>query len=140
VKIEGYHHIGLLVQDSEKSRAFYEAFGGKVIHTFLSKTTGKNVYLLDVGGNAVIEIIPKGNGQEEKDPHWVHVAFRTDDPKAAYETALKAGAVSQQAPKEITLGTMTAVNAFILGLDNEVIEFFREIQGNTAATAVPPRA
>jgi lactoylglutathione lyase len=127
LKITGYHHIGLYVQDSEKSRVFYESFGGKVVHTFLSKTTGKNVYLLDVGQNAVIEIIPKGNGKEEKDPHWVHATFRTDDPKAAYETAIKAGAISQQEPKEITIGSMAAINAFVLGPDNEVIEFFKEI-------------
>jgi catechol 2,3-dioxygenase-like lactoylglutathione lyase family enzyme len=127
MKISGYHHIGLYVRDSEKSRAFYEGLGGKVYHSFLSTTTGKNVYLIDLGGGAVIEVIPKGTGKAETDPHWVHATFKTEDPKAEYDAALKAGAASMQEPKEITLGTMIAVNAFVLGPDGEVIEFFKEI-------------
>jgi catechol 2,3-dioxygenase-like lactoylglutathione lyase family enzyme len=127
MKINGYHHIGLYVKDSEKSRAFYESLGGKVRHSFLSKTTGKNVYLIDLGGGAVIEVIPKGIGKAETDPHWVHAAFKTEDPGAEYDAALKAGATSMQEPKEITLGAMAATNAFVLGPDGEVIEFFKEM-------------
>lgn len=127
MKIKGYHHIGLYAKDSEESRVFYEALGGRVCHSFLSESTGKNVYLIEMGGSAIIEVIPKGIDKAEQDPHWVHVAFKTEDSQAEYETAIKAGARSLQNPMKITLGTMTAANAFVLGPDGEIIEFFEEL-------------
>jgi lactoylglutathione lyase len=73
----------------------------------------------------VVEIIPRGNGEEEANAHWAHVAIRTDDTRAAYDLAIKAGAVSRTPPQDINLGTMAACNAFVLGPDREVIEFFQ---------------
>jgi catechol 2,3-dioxygenase-like lactoylglutathione lyase family enzyme len=125
MNITGFHHVGLYVKDSERSRLFYEKLGGTVIHNFLSKSTGKNVYLVDLGG-AVLEIIPKGTGERETNPHWVHVTFRTEDPALEYRMAIDAGAASIQEPKEITLGSMKAFNSFVTGPDGEVIEFFKE--------------
>ncbi|MDR0877156.1 MAG: VOC family protein [Treponema sp.] len=122
----GFHHIGLWVKDSQKSFDFYtKGLGGKVVHSFPTADTHQTVYLVDLGNNAVIEIIPRGNGEEEKDAHWVHVAIRTDDARAAYETAVKAGAESRQEPKDQQLGTMAVVNAFVYGPDREVIELFQ---------------
>jgi lactoylglutathione lyase len=73
----------------------------------------------------VIEIIPRGNGEEETNAHWAHVALRTGDAQGAYDAAIKAGAVSRTAPSDALLGTMAVRNAFVLGPDNEVIEFFQ---------------
>ena len=87
--------------------------------------TSKIIYLVDMGGNAVIEIIPKGNGEDELNAHWAHLAIRTDDSKAAYDLAIKAGAVSKMEPKEVKLGTMDACISFVYGPDQEVIEFFQ---------------
>jgi hypothetical protein len=53
------------------------------------------------------------------------VALRTGDAQAAYDAAIKAGAVSRTAPSDVQLGTMAVRNAFVLGPDNEVIEFFQ---------------
>ncbi|GHT95221.1 hypothetical protein FACS1894141_3410 [Spirochaetia bacterium] len=126
MQINGFHHIGLWVKDSEKSYNFYvNGLGGKVVHTFLTGDTHKTIYLVDLGNNAVIEIIPRGNGKEEADAHWAHVAIRTDDARAAYALALKAGATSRSEPNDCMLGTMSACNAFVLGPDHEVIEFFQ---------------
>jgi lactoylglutathione lyase len=126
MKFDGYHHIGLWVKDSEKSLNFYtKGLGGKVVFSFPMADTGKTIYLVDLGNNAVVEIIPRGNGAEETNAHWVHVAIRTDDARAAYDLALKAGAVSRTAPQDMTLGTMPVCNAFVLGPDHEVIEFFQ---------------
>jgi lactoylglutathione lyase len=125
MQFNGIHHLGLWVKDAEKSLDFYTQLGAKVIHSFPMSDTDKTIYLVDLGNNAVVEIIPRGNGEEEKDAHWAHVAFRTDDARAAYDLALKAGAATQMEPKDVNLGTMAATIAFVLGPDKEVIEFFQ---------------
>jgi lactoylglutathione lyase len=125
MKFDGYHHIGLWVKDEHKSLEFYRKLGGKVVFSFPMSDLPKTINLVDLGNNAVIEIIPRGNGAEEKDAHWAHVAIRTDDARAAYDLAIKAGAVSRTAPQDMNLGTMPVTNAFVLGPDHEVIEFFQ---------------
>jgi lactoylglutathione lyase len=126
MQFDGFHHIGLLVKDSEKSLEFYTTgMGGKVVHSFPMGDTGKTITLVDLGNNAVVELIPRGNGEEEKDAHWAHLAIRTDDTASAYAKALKAGAVSRSEPNAGNLGTMAVTNAFVLGPDREVIEFFQ---------------
>jgi catechol 2,3-dioxygenase-like lactoylglutathione lyase family enzyme len=126
MKFNGYHHIGLYAQDLEKSLKFYtEGLGGKITFSFPMGNTGRTIYLVDLGGNAVVEIIPKGNGEAESNAHWAHIAVATDDARAAYEKARKAGALNQSEPQDIVLGTMAVVNAFVTGPDGEVIEFFQ---------------
>ncbi|MDR0669449.1 MAG: VOC family protein [Treponema sp.] len=126
MRFNGFHHIGLWVKDAEKSLDFYtRGLGGTVALSFPMGDSGKTIHLVDLGDNAVIEIIPQGNGEEERNAHWAHVALRTGDARAAYDAAIKAGAVSQTAPNDVRLGTMAACIAFVLGPDNEVIEFFQ---------------
>jgi lactoylglutathione lyase len=126
MQFNGFHHIGLWVKDSKKSLDFYtRGLGGTVVFNFPMGESGQTIYLVDMGDNAVIEIIPQGNGEEEINAHWAHIALRTGNTQAAYDAAIKAGAVSRTAPSDIQLGTMAARNAFVLGPDNEVIEFFQ---------------
>ena len=126
MSFSGYHHVGLSVKDAQKSVDFYtKGLGGKVTFSFPMSDSGKTIYLVDLGGNAVIEIIPRGEGKEEENAHWAHIAVRTDNAKAAYDAAIKAGAVNRTEPKEVQLGTMPACIAFVLGPDKEVIEFFQ---------------
>jgi lactoylglutathione lyase len=126
MQFSGYHHTGLYAKDAEKSLDFYtKGLGGKVAFSFPMAGSDKTIYLVDLGGNAVIEIIPKGNGEEETNVHWAHIAIRTDDAKAAYEMAIKAGAVCRIGPKEVKLGTMSVCHAFVYGPDREVLEFFQ---------------
>jgi len=129
MQINGYHHAGLWVKDIQKSLDFYTGgMGGKVVFSFpMPADKSKTIYLVDMGGNAVVEIIPKGNGEEEVNAHWAHLAFRTDDARAAYDRAVRAGAASRTEPMEAKLGTMAVINAFVLGPDREVIEFFQEL-------------
>jgi lactoylglutathione lyase len=121
----GFHHIGLWVRDSEKSRDFYtRGLGGTVVHSFpRADAPDKIIYLVDLGNNAVVEIVPRGTGAEEANARWVHIAIRTDDTQAAYDTAIRAGAESRTKPQDINLGTMPVRNAFVLGPDKEAIEF-----------------
>ena len=126
MKYNGFHHIGLVVNDAEKSLDFYtQGLGGKEIFNFPMSNSGKTIYLVDMGDNAVIEIIPRGNLEEEAHARWAHIALCTDDVKAAYETAIKDGAKSRTEPKDVTLGTMEAAVSFVYGPDQEVIEFFQ---------------
>ncbi|MDR0731951.1 MAG: VOC family protein [Treponema sp.] len=126
MRFNGFHHIGLWVKDTERSLDFYtRGLGGTVVFSFPMGDSGKSIYLVDLGDNAVIEIIPRGNGEEERNARWAHVALRTGDARVAYDTAIKAGAVSQTPPSDVQLGTMAACIAFVLGPDNEIIEFFQ---------------
>ena len=127
MQFNGFHHVGLFAQDAQKSLDFYTTgLGGKMVYSFpLPSDSSKTIYLVDLGGNAVVEIVPRGNGEEEKNAHWAHISLRTDDTKAAYELAIKAGAVSRDKPREVMLGTMSVCNAFVFGPDREVIEFFQ---------------
>ncbi|MDR0569452.1 MAG: VOC family protein [Spirochaetaceae bacterium] len=126
MEFNGYHHVGLWVKDSERSLNFYtKGLGGKVVFSFPMADMDKTIYLVDLGNNAVVEIIPRGNGEEETNAHWAHLAIRTDDARTAYDTALKAGATSRTAPQDLKLGSMPVCNAFVLGPDHEVIEFFQ---------------
>ncbi|MDR3172660.1 MAG: VOC family protein [Treponema sp.] len=126
MRFNGFHHIGLWVKDAEKSLDFYtRGLGGTVVFSFPMGDSGKTVYLVDLGNNAVVEIIPRGNGEEEANARWAHIALRSGDTQTAYDAAMKAGAVSQTAPADLRLGTMAVRNAFVLGPDNEVIEFFQ---------------
>jgi lactoylglutathione lyase len=125
MQFNGIHHIGLWVKDPDKSLAFYQALGGKIVFSFPMGDSGKTINLVDLGNNAVVEIIPRGNGQEETNAHWAHVAIRTDDARAAYDLAIKAGAESQSTPQDMNLGTMPVCNAFVRGPDHEVLEFFQ---------------
>ena len=126
MKFNGYHHIGLRVNDLEKSLSFYtEGLGGIITFSFPMGDTGKTIYLVDLGGNSIVELIPRGNGKDEENAHWAHIALATDDTRAAYEIAIKAGATSQNEPADVLLGTMAVCNAFVTGPDGEVIEFFQ---------------
>ena len=126
MQINGYHHVGLFVKDAQKSLDFYtRGLGGKVVFSFPMSGSDRVINLVDLGNNAVIEIIPRGSGDEELNAHWAHLAVRTDDARAAYDMAMKAGAVSRSEPNESSLGTMAVCNAFVYGPDREVIEFFQ---------------
>jgi lactoylglutathione lyase len=126
MRFNGFHHIGLWVKDAGKSLDFYtRGLGGTEVFSFPMGDSGKTIHLVDLGDNAVVEIIPRGNGEEERSARWAHIALRTGDARAAYDAALKAGALSQTAPGDALLGAMAVCNAFVLGPDNEVIEFFQ---------------
>ena len=126
MKIDGYHHIGLIVDDADKSLAFYEKLGAAKTFSFpMGGAEGKNIYLVDIGGHAVIEIVPRGNNGEEANARFAHIALNTDDTKALYDKAMKAGAESRTEPREVSLGTMKACIAFVLGPDKETLEFFQ---------------
>jgi Lactoylglutathione lyase and related lyases len=126
MQFNGFHHIGLFVKNVEESLKFYtEGLGGKTTFSFPMGNSGKTIFLVDLGNNAVVELIPRGNENPEVDAKWAHIAVAADDARAAYALAMKAGAKSQSEPNDMMLGTMAVCNAFVNGPDGEVIEFFQ---------------
>jgi len=129
MKYNGFHHIGLKTKDAEKSLDFYtRVLGGKETMRFPMPGSDKTIYMVDLGNNAVVEIIPRGTEEEEANARWAHIALRTDDARAAYEAAIKNGAVSQSEPKELDIGIMTICIAFVYGPDREIVEFFQIVK------------
>ena len=120
----GFHHIGLLVKDVDKSLEFYKKLGGVETFSFPMGDSGQKIYLVDIGGHAVVELIPKGFDEDEANARYAHIALETGDAKAAYELAVSAGAAPRSEPAEAGLGTMKVCTAFVYGPDKEVIEFF----------------
>ncbi|MBR6783565.1 MAG: hypothetical protein IKM32_02630 [Clostridia bacterium] len=61
----------------------------------------------------------------------MHLAFKVDDVELAYNTAIKAGAVSKSEPYEACPPTavppIKMLVAFVYGPDGELLEFFKEI-------------
>lgn len=126
MKFNGFHHIGLIVDDAEKSLKFYtEGLGGTETFQFPMSGNGKTIYLVDLGGHAVVELIPRGNEGPEANARWAHIALDTDDARGDYARALAAGAQKRSEPNDCMLGAMAVCNAFVTGPDGEVIEFFQ---------------
>ena len=122
---QGYHHIGLAVPNTARSLSFYEAIGGREVYRF--PIGDQFAYLVDLGGGAVIEILPFGQGGEEKEARFAHIALNCKDVYAAYDLLLKAGATVKSEIREGALmgePPMPMTNCFLYGPDGEQIELF----------------
>ena len=116
---KGYHHIGLYVQDMEKSLKFYqEGLGGKITMSFGPED--HKIYMVELAPGAVVELIPHETSGANMP--WAHIALWTDEIHAAFDRAVAAGAKIKSAPRDED-GPMN--NAFIIGPDDESIEFFQ---------------
>ena len=128
MRINGYHHVGLFVTDAQRSLEFYTKLGGRETFSFpMPDNSEKTIYLVDLGNNAVIEIIPRGIESPEENARWAHIALACDDVQAAFDLAVELGATVRSEPREVMLGDRLCANAFIYGPDGEVIEFFRTL-------------
>lgn len=120
--IKGFHHVAIYTDDLAKSKAFYEAIGAKEVHSFVSAGSGKEILLMELAKGAVFELIQKP--AQKCEGAFPHVAIETDDCKALFDVAVKAGATVDSPVREMALGTMNVKNAFLKGPDGEIIEFF----------------
>ena len=126
--VNGVHHIALATKDMDKSLAFYvEGLGGKVVHSFPMGNSGKSIYLVDLGNNAVLEIIPRPLENAEVDARFFHLCLASTDVQADFDKAIAAGATVRSEPKESMLGTMKVCNAFVIGPDDEVLEYLKAL-------------
>ena len=121
----GYHHVALRARDLHKTIAFYEALGCSVVRSWGEGE--KEVCMLDVGGNNIIEIFAGGGSEDESFPHFEHIALRSEDVDGDFQAALAAGAREKNAPNDVNIGGFYPVRiAFVFGLNDEVIEFILE--------------
>lgn len=129
VKGMGFHHISLRCKDIEKSIKFYEALGCVKVAEWEGKV-GK-IAMVDLGDGGRIELFSGGvEDKVESDTQsgeWFHLALKSDDPDAAFATAIAAGATEKFAPYDMVIKSeppMPVRLAFVYGPNGEVIEFF----------------
>lgn len=121
----GYHHVALRAQNMEETLKFYAALGCNVVRSW-GEGDGQAA-MLDVGGNNIIEVFAGGTPEAESKPRFEHIALRSDDVDGDYAQAMAAGATSHIEPKDVMLaGVMPIRIAFVIGPNQEVIEFFCE--------------
>ena len=125
IKRTGFHHVALRAQHLEQSIEFYTKLGCSVIRSW-GEGDGRGV-MLHMGGGNNLEMFAGGTAQAEEHPRFEHIALKCDDVDADYQAALEAGATSQVEPKDGSLGGVLPIRiAFVVGPNQEVIEFFQE--------------
>lgn len=129
IKGMGFHHIALRCKDFDKSMQFYKALGCVVAAAW--GTAPHCSALIDLGDGGHIELFSDGAGvkteSDTQSGEWLHLALACDDPDAAFETAVAAGAAVKFAPYDAKIASdppMPLRIAFVYGPDGEVIEFF----------------
>ena len=126
----GFHHIALRVRDFDATlRLYQDGFGFERVYGW-GDGDGRAA-MLDTGDGNYLEVFAGGKrpaGEDAPEGALLHLALRTPDVDAAYARALAAGARSQTAPTDVEIAGDYPVPvrlAFVVGLDGEVIEFFR---------------
>ncbi len=126
MRIKGFYHVAVDSLDTERSRAFYEALGGKVILSLPRTEDGGMNYHLEIAPGAVIEIQPPRSGVPGEPAGWGHVALETDNCREACEIAEAAGGVVSKWPMDKVMvhtgGQIPFRNAIVFGPDGEKIE------------------
>lgn len=129
IKNLGFHHIALKASDFEKSLEMYKALGLKEYARW--GDSEKTIALLDLGNGGKIELFSNGGDEYSENGKWNHFAMSVDNVEEAYEIALKAGFKPHIAPKVVPLNSAPrklSINiAFVIGPDNEQVEFFKEV-------------
>ena len=121
----GVHHVALRVQDMDKTVEFYNKIGCSVIRSW-GEGNSKGV-MMDLGGGNILEMFAGGVNDPEQKPRYEHLALKSDDVDADFADALAAGAAPQIEPKDAMLGGIMPIRiAFVVGPNQEVIEFFCE--------------
>ena len=118
IKEAKLHHSGVSAIDFEKTVEFYTKGLGMTIHHVWADGTAA---MLDIGNGSYIEIFSYGKKCPVDNLSWTHLAIETSDVDGAYEAALAAGATDNAKPVDAEFCRI----AFVYGLNNEIIEFFK---------------
>ncbi|MDR0905969.1 MAG: VOC family protein [Oscillospiraceae bacterium] len=127
IGVKRAHHFGVFCADEARSVEFYrDRLGGTVVHKF-SVGPDKNNWLIDLGGDAVVELIPFGSGKADTSVGWVHIALEVEDTQKAYDACIAAGCDTWIAPTtEMDIGKPVCL-AYVHGPDGEIIELYQEL-------------
>jgi len=124
----GFHHIAIRAYDFDATLAFYsKVFGFERRYGW--GDAGARAAMLGVGELNYIEVFEgRPAGEKVAEGGLLHYAIRVSDVDGIYAKALAAGAVSQVEPKDVDIQgdhVVTVRLAFVVGLDGEVIELFK---------------
>ena len=128
--ITGMHHVSLSVADFNRSVAFYRN-GLGLTEICQWDMGGTPAIMLALDDGTIIEIFGNGSSEKEQNVRFGHIALATDDVDAAYSHALSLGATSHMEPADATLPAkdpMSVRIAFVLGPDDEKVEFFKVLK------------
>lgn len=129
IKGMGVHHIALKSANFDKSLAFYKSLG-LTEKVSWGKDDGRAV-MLDFGDGNYLELFADGIDGKNNDKRYCHLALRADDVDKAYQIAINAGAEIQMEPTTVSPeGASSPLSmriAFVIGIDGEIIEFFKEL-------------
>jgi catechol 2,3-dioxygenase-like lactoylglutathione lyase family enzyme len=144
--ISGVHHACVIVSDMEKSLRFYRdilgmkeemdlKFDADPVMMDLPGTKPKQHLVMLSAGNAVIELIqyiePKGKPADTRPCDFpnMHICFRVDDIKKAYQEAVAKGVNTFHKPPDFIEGSGTSLDGYgyvyFRGPDNEILEFIQ---------------
>lgn len=122
---EGFHHVALRTQDLDKTIQFYAALGCAVVRTW--GEGDKKAAMIDLGGGNILEMFAGGTSEKEERPRFEHITLKSENVDQDFADALAAGAASQTQPTDVMLGGAMPIRiAFVVGPNQEVIEFFQE--------------
>lgn len=122
--IQGLQHIGLPVNDSKKTRAFYESLGFNVVYE--TDNGDEHVVFLEQKG-LVLETYQNGRAAMV-DGAWNHVALDVDDVEAALRECEKLGYLPLEGSIQFLPFFGKGARFFtILGPDHEKIEFNQKL-------------
>lgn len=128
IKGMGFHHIALKASDYEKAYRFYTEGLGLKLYSAWGEGDGR-IAMLDLGDGGILELFAGGTDEAPINPCYIHFALGVDDVDAAYETAIRAGAIPKSAPKVVPLDSapvkLTLNCGFVYGPCGEELEFFK---------------
>lgn len=135
IKSLSFNHCALKVPDFDASLRFYtEGLGMKVYAKW--GTPEKTIALLDIGDGSFIELFNNGDGIEDRNAGYIHLALGCENVSAAYERALEYGAKALIAPKTVPVHSApndVVLNcAFVIAPGGEQVEFFRIVSSEPA--------
>ncbi|MDR1062020.1 MAG: VOC family protein [Clostridiales bacterium] len=126
MKIIGFHHIAVDSMDTERSRKFYQALGGRVLLAIPREDDGGFNYQIEIAPGYVIEIQPPRSRAASSPAGWNHIAFQTDDCAEACKAVEAAGGIVSRGQSERRMmGTIPFCNAIVSGPDGERIELLQ---------------
>ena len=119
----GFEHVGIQVENIEKSIKFYqEVVGIELIDQYLHPDGDKNLAFLGVNNEIIVEFIEGYNANLPVEGKVHHIAFKVKDIEGEQERLEGAGVVWIN--KEITTLPNGSKYIFFRGPDQEWIEFF----------------